>query len=253
MRLYSWNVNGLRAVLGKGFLKWVRREKPDVLCLQETKLQPDQLPDELARLRSYKTWLAAGERKGYAGVGLMSRSEPMSVSRELGEYKFDREGRIIEADYEDFVLLTTYFPNGRMSKERLAYKLEFYDWYLDHLIDLKGAGRSVVVCGDFNTAHQERDLTHPKANAKTSGFLPEERAWMDKFIAAGYVDTFRLFTSEGGHYTWWSYRFRARDKDIGWRIDYHCVDQDFADRVKSSTILKQVMGSDHCPVQLTLK
>ncbi len=243
----------MRAVLGKGFLEWIETEQPDIVCLQETKLQPDQLPEALSSLEGYTTWLAAGERKGYSGVGLLSRLQPQSVKRELGEYKFDREGRVLEADYGDFVLLTTYFPNGGMSRERLAYKLEFYDFYLDHLLDLKEAGRAVVVCGDVNTAHQERDLARPKENVKTSGFLPEERAWLDKLVAAGFVDTFRMFEEGGGQYSWWDMKTRARERNVGWRLDYFFVSENLTPKVKRAWIEEEVMGSDHCPVGLELE
>ncbi len=252
MRLISWNVNGLRAAHKKGFLDWFEAEKPDVLCVQETKAHVDQLPDSLKSVDGYASWFTTPERKGYSGVGLYSRIEPRSVKFGLGVDRFDSEGRTIVADFEDFVLLGIYFPNGKRSADRLRYKMDFYDAFLDYVNNLRAEGRNVVVCGDVNTAHKEIDLARPKENQKISGFLPEERAWIDTFLGHGYVDSFRKFNQESGHYSWWNLMTRARDRNVGWRIDYFFVDRDLAPRLTDAFIMSEVMGSDHCPVGIEL-
>jgi exodeoxyribonuclease-3 len=253
IRIISWNVNGLRAVHRKGFLEWFKSEEPQILCLQETKVSYDQLPRALKRVDGYYPYFCQAERRGYSGVAIYSKIKPKKVEYGFGIPKFDSEGRILIADYEKFVLLNIYFPNGKMSKERLDYKLEFYEALLDHANRLKAEGRNIVICGDLNTAHKEIDLARPKANEKISGFLPVERAWIDKFLKNGYLDTFRMFNNEPGQYTWWSYRTRARERNVGWRLDYFFVNEEFKDKVKSAGILNEVMGSDHCPVDLKLE
>ena len=252
MRLISWNVNGIRAVHKKGFLEWFESEQPDVLCLQETKAHESQLPTALKDVEGYKVWFSQPERKGYSGVALYTRQEPRSVSFGLGVERFDSEGRTVVADYGDFVLLGIYFPNGKRSAERLRYKMEFYDAFLDYVEALRKEGRNVVVCGDVNTAHKEIDLARPKENEKISGFLPEERAWMDKFVEHGYVDTFRQFNQEPDNYSWWDQMTRARERNVGWRIDYFFTDSDFASNLADAFILPDVMGSDHCPVGIEI-
>ena len=252
MRLISWNVNGIRAVHKKGFLEWFESEQPDVLCLQETKAHESQLPTALRQVEGYGAWFSTPERKGYSGVGLYTRHEPRSVSFGLGVERFDSEGRTVVADFDDFVLLGIYFPNGKRSAERLRYKMEFYDAFLDYVGNLRQDGRNVVVCGDVNTAHKEIDLARPKENEKISGFLPKERAWMDIFLEQGYVDTFRRFNQEPGNYSWWDQMTRARDRNVGWRIDYFFTDADFAPRLTDAFILPNVMGSDHCPVGIEI-
>ena len=252
MRLVSWNVNGIRAAHKKGFLDWFGSESPDILCIQETKANPSQLSGELTAVPGYCSYFSAPERKGYSGVALYTRREPESVTYGLGIERFDAEGRTIIADFKDFVLFDIYFPNGKRSEERLRYKMDFYDAFLDRANGLRAQGRSVVVCGDVNTAHKEIDLARPKENAKVSGFLPEERSWMDKFLADGYVDTFRIHNQEPGNYSYWDQISRARDRNIGWRIDYFFVDQGLAPRVADAFILPEVMGSDHCPVGIEI-
>lgn len=252
-RIISWNVNGLRAVYRKGFLEWFKNEEPPILCLQETKVPYDKLPKSLKRIDGYHPYFCEAEKKGYSGVAIYSKIKPKNIEYGFGIPKFDNEGRILIAEYENFVLLNIYFPNGKMSAERLNYKLEFYDALLDHANELKAQGKNVVICGDLNTAHKEIDLARPKANEKTSGFLPVERAWIDKFLKNGYVDTLRMFNAEPGQYTWWSYRTKARERNVGWRLDYFFVNEEFKDKVKSAGILNQVMGSDHCPVDLKLQ
>jgi len=251
--ILSWNVNGIRAAAGKGFLEWFTARRPDILCVQETKASLEQLPPELKEIEGYRVYFSSPERKGYSGVGLYSRLEPKSVKSGFGIPRFDQEGRMLIGDYGEFVLFNVYFPNGKASKERLRYKLDFYDAFLDYADALKAKGRKIIICGDFNTAHKEIDLARPKENSKVSGFLPEERAWMDKLVEHGYVDTFRMFNREGGHYSWWDLKTRARERDIGWRIDYFFVSEDLRPRVKAAYILSEVMGSDHCPVGIDLE
>ncbi|MDI9614990.1 exodeoxyribonuclease III [Methanothermobacter sp.] len=253
IKIISWNVNGLRAVYRKGFLNWFMDEKPDILCLQETKASPEQLPRRLRHVEGYRSFFTPAERKGYSGVAMYTRIPPKSLREGFGVERFDIEGRIQVADFDDFLLYNIYFPNGKMSDERLKYKLEFYDAFLEDVNRERDAGRNTVICGDFNTAHREIDLARPKENSNVSGFLPVERAWIDKFIENGYVDTFRMFNRDPGQYTWWSYRTRARERNVGWRLDYFFVNEEFAKNVKRSWILSEVMGSDHCPIGLEIK
>ena len=250
IRILSWNVNGLRAAHRKGFLEWFLRERPDILCLQETKAAPDQLPAELKEVEGYHAYFASAERKGYSGVGLYTRLEPREIRGGFGVKKFDVEGRTQLADFGDFLLFNVYFPNGKASKERLRYKMAFYGAFLKRVDKLRAKGESIVICGDVNTAHKENDLARPRENEKTSGFLPEERAWLDKFVARGFVDAFRMFNREPGQYTWWDQKTRARERNVGWRIDYFFVSDNFAGKVKAAYILPEVMGSDHCPIGL---
>ena len=253
IRIRSWNVNGIRAVHKKGFLEWFINEKPDILCLQETKATRKQFPKDLRVVDNYHLYSSEAEKKGYSGTATYSSIKPEKVEYGFGIDRFDLEGRTIITDYGDFILFNIYFPNGKMSPERLQYKMEFYDVFLGYVDGLKDEGRNIIVCGDVNTAHKEIDLAHPKENSKISGFLPEERAWMDKFFSHGYVDTFREFNKKPEQYTWWSYRTRARDRNVGWRLDYFFVNKEFMDNVESSYILYDVMGSDHCPIGLDIK
>lgn len=252
MKLLSWNVNGIRAVSKKGNFAEVFQQHPDILCLQETKAHPDQLDAEIMQVAGYHSYFEAGQRKGYSGVALYSKQEPKEIKTGFGIEEFDNEGRIQIADYHDFVLLNIYFPNGKGSKERLQYKLNFYDAFLEYVDRLKRAGRNIVITGDVNTAHKEIDLARPKENEKISGFLPEERAWIDKFLRHGYVDTFRMFNQQPGQYTWWDLKSRARERNIGWRIDYFYVSENFKDQVTAAYILPAIMGSDHCPIGIEL-
>lgn len=250
--LYSWNVNGLRAAHRKGFLDWFKQESPALLCLQETKAHPDQLVTALKEVPGYNAYFTSAEKKGYSGVALYSIIEPLSVEHGFGIPEFDNEGRIITAEYPDFTLINIYYPNGKRDKTRLKYKMDFYDAFLDYAEKLKSEGRNLIICGDVNTAHQEIDLARPKPNENTSGFLPEERAWIDKFLAHGYLDTFRMFNQDGENYTWWDQITRARERNVGWRIDYFFVSESLKDNVVSARIHPDVMGSDHCPISLEL-
>ena len=253
MKMLCWNVNGLRSILRKGFVEWLEREAADIVCIQETKAGEDLIPDSLMNIGGYHAYFSSPlEKKGYSGVGLFTREEPKSVQKGLGIKKFDTEGRTIIADYGKFVLMDIYFPNGKMSQERLDYKMEFYDAFLDLADGLKKEGRKIVICGDVNTAHTELDIARPKENSKKSGFLPEERAWMDKFESHGYIDTFRVFEKEGGHYSYWDMRTGARERNIGWRIDYFYISENLRKNLKKAFIETDVMGSDHCPVGIEI-
>jgi exodeoxyribonuclease-3 len=253
MRIYSWNVNGLRAIAQKNFFEWIREENPDILCIQETKLQENQLKDELKNIEGYFSYFSFADKKGYSGVATYTKIQPNEVKYGIGIEEFDKEGRIVITEFNEFTLLNIYFPNGQMSDERLDYKLRFYDAILDYCNSEVKNGKRLIICGDYNTAHREIDLKNPKANEKYSGFLPIERAWIDKFIENGYIDTFRYFYPEKVEYTWWSYKFKAREKNIGWRIDYHFVSKNFIDKVKDVKILTDVMGSDHCPIMIEVE
>ncbi|MEA1959625.1 MAG: exodeoxyribonuclease III [Chloroflexota bacterium] len=247
LTVLSWNVNGIRAVYKKGFLDWLTKESPDILCVQETKAAEDQLPFDLKMVEGYHAFFSSSDRKGYSGVALYTKSKPASIATGFGIPRFDSEGRILIADYDSFVLFNIYFPNGKASPERLEYKLDFYDAFLDYVNNAVNEGKNVIVCGDVNTAHKEIDLAHPKENSKVSGFLPVERAWMDKFVESGYIDTFRHFDSAPGRYTWWDLKSGARERNVGWRIDYFFVNAGFIGNVKRAYILPNVTGSDHCP------
>ena len=253
MNLCSWNVNGIRAAWKKGFRDFLDVDKPDILCVQETKIHEDQLTDDLRTPAGYRSFWNAAERRGYSGVATYTRDEPRRVAVEFGSPVLDSEGRIVHTEHDDFHLLNVYFPNGKMGPDRLAHKLRFYEEFLRLAQALRRQGKGVVICGDVNTAHSEIDLAHPRENEKTSGFLPEERAWVSRLVARGYHDTFRLFTSEPGHYTWWDMKSGARQRNIGWRIDYFFVSEELRPRVRAAGIRPDVLGSDHCPVTLTLE
>ena len=281
IKLISWNVVSMRNMLEKAnlaptgqqplsFLDWLKQESPDIICFQETKLQQGQVPAGLESPAGYHTSWSFAEKKGYSGVATFSRDEPLSSGTGLGITRFDSEGRVVLTEYPGFKLFNIYFPkaysdrevatarkegaaNADKMAERLPFKLAFYDALLEHVDALASRGDNIVICGDFNVAHQEIDLARPRANRETSGFLPEERAWVDRLCDHGYIDTFRHLHKDAGHYTWWSYRFKARDKDIGWRLDYFFVSKSLAKSLTGAFILKNVLGSDHCPVGITLK
>jgi len=252
-KLISWNVNGIRAAYKKGLLDWFKDAKPDILCLQETKAHPEQLTEDLLSVKGYKSFFSSAEKKGYSGVVTYSKPEPVEVKNGLGVKKFDSEGRFIITDYKEFILFNIYFPNGKASQERLDYKMEFYETFLKHLKKLLKQGKKIVICGDVNTAHKEIDIARPKENEKISGFLPIEREWIDKFLDAGFIDTFRVFNQEPDNYTWWDMITRARDRNVGWRIDYFYISENLKKNLKSAFILSDVMGSDHCPIGIELK
>ncbi|HBI25355.1 MAG: Exodeoxyribonuclease III Xth [Candidatus Wolfebacteria bacterium GW2011_GWC2_39_22] len=251
MKIYSWNVNGLRSVYKKGFLEWFKQEKADIVCLQEIKLQEEQIPEELRVIKGYTAYYNTGTRKGYAGVAVYTKQIPRKVSTTLGMERFDCEGRFLRLDYDDFIVIALYIPQGARDKRNLTYKLEVYDTLLVYLKKLKG--KNVIVIGDLNIAHTELDLARPKQNTKNIMFTPEEREKLDALEKLGFVDTFRTENKEGGNYSWWPYFANARERNLGWRIDYVFVSKMFATRVKKAFILPSVRGSDHCPVGIMVK
>ncbi len=248
MKIWSWNVNGLRAVMKKDFLDIINREDNDIVGLQESKLQEHQIPEEMESLTQYHQYWSFAQRKGYSGTVLLSKVQPISFETSFGVEEFDTEGRINIAEYESFILFNIYFPNGGQGDERLAYKLRFYDKALELMEAKRKSGKMIIVGGDYNTAHHEIDLARPKENETVTGFLPIERAWLDKIVEHGWVDTFRHFDASPEQYTWWSYRTAARPRNIGWRIDYFFVNKEHLPRVKNAGIRQDIMGSDHCPV-----
>ena len=255
MQLYSWNVNGIRAAEKKGFVNWLQEAKPDILGVQETKARPEQLSDALLKPEGYHTYWAIAEKKGYSGVAIYSRTEPKNVQVGLGIDKFDAEGRTLIAEYDDFMFASTYVPSASKGKEHVPFKLEYCQALVDKCNEWREAGKGVIVCGDINISHKEIDLARPKSNHKTTGFMPEERAFLDKwFDEEGYIDTWRHFYPDREEvYSWWSMRSGARPRNVGWRLDYFIVSPSMTDSLVAAEIHTDVMGSDHCPVSITLK
>ncbi len=252
--LISWNVNGVRAVQKKGFLSWLSKTGPDILCLQEIRARKNQLDSELIKPVHYHTYWNSADKNGYGGTALFTRKQPISVEFGLGDKNLDNEGRTIIAEYSDFTLINCYFPNGNRNQERLLFKLKFYDAFLSKCKKLRKKGHKIVFCGDLNTAHTEIDLAKPKVNKTKSGFLQKERQWIDKVIESGFVDTFRHFNPDSsGHFTWWSYRPNSREQNLGWRFDYFFVDNEKMENVSDAFILPEVTYSDHCPIGIKLK
>jgi exodeoxyribonuclease-3 len=246
MKIVSWNVNGVRAAQKKGFVDWLLAEQADIVCIQETKAHPDQLADDLKEITGYSSYWSAAEKKGYSGVGVFTREAPLEVKTTFHK-RFDSEGRVLELRYPGFTLYNIYFPNGKRSDERLKYKMAFYNAILKHWQTSKVP---LIICGDVNTAHKEIDLARPKDNAKVSGFLPKERRWLDKVISCGYVDVFREYNQEPGQYTYWDMMTRARDRNVGWRIDYFLASAELLSGISTAWIAADVEGSDHCPIGL---
>ena len=252
VKLISWNVNGVRAVEKKGFVEEMLKWDADVVCLQETKASADQLSDDLLNVNGYKSWWHSGIKKGYSGVSIYSRLEPVAIHEGLGIEEFDNEGRVITAEYEDFYITNCYFPNAQEKIKRIDYRLAFGDALIEKL-NSDFNDKSRLICGDYNVAHKPIDLARPKPNEGKPGYSIQERNWMDKFIGLGYTDTFRMFNQEPNEYSWWSYRGGARDRNVGWRIDYFCVDTASKDKITEAGIMQDVKGSDHCPVSVTIK
>ena len=253
MKIFSWNVNGIRAVQKKGFMDFIKKFKPDILCLQETKANIEQLSDEVINIKNYSSFFESCKiKKGYSGVATYTKHEPISYSTSLnGDEKFDVEGRNQIFEFKNFYLLNFYFPNGQMSDERLSYKLDFHDAVLKRLKNLNKKKKAVLVCGDYNIAHNEIDLKHPKPNENTSGFLRVERDWMDNLQASGFIDTFRYFNPDSVKYSWWTYMRNARANNAGWRIDYFWTNN--IKIISNAGIHNDVHGSDHCPVSVNIK
>ena len=252
MKILSWNVNGLRAVYKKNFKEWFSCEDANIACVQETKADLSQFPQGLKQIKGYELYLSSAEKKGYSGTAVWTRHKPDKTSFSLGAKRFDREGRVIHLAFKRFDLLNVYFPTGGASDERLRFKLDFYNAFLKYLLKLKSEKRNLIFCGDVNTAHQEIDLARPKANQDVSGFLQVERDWITKLISHGFVDTFRVFDKSGANYSWWDYKTRARERNIGWRIDYFFISESLKRHLKKAFIQKDIMGSDHCPVGIEI-
>jgi exodeoxyribonuclease-3 len=253
MKILSWNVNGLRAFYKKGAFNTIFELNPDIFCLQETKAHPDQLPEEVRNPAGYYAYFDHSKmRKGYSGTAIYSKEKPEKVEYSLGNPDLDKEGRMIIVYFKDFVLLNGYFPNGGEEPARLKYKLEFYEQFLAFIEKLRKQNKKVVFCGDINTAHNEIDLARPKENSNHTGFLRIERDWLDKVISKGYLDTFRTLHPQDIKYSWWDMKTFARDRNVGWRLDYFFISPDLLPRLKSAKILDNMLGSDHCPVWLEL-
>lgn len=229
------------------------REAPDILCLQEVKVQEEQLSPQIAQPEGYNAYWNYAPRKGYSGVATFSREKPRKVDYGLGIAEFDGEGRAVITEYPEFTVMNIYFPNGKKDDTRLKFKMDFYEAFLRMIAPLVMRGEKIVVCGDFNTAHKEIDLARPKENSKVSGFLPMERQWMDRFVEHGFVDAFRESNKDPGQYTWWDLKSRARERNVGWRIDYFFITRNLLPSVSSAFIMPEVMGSDHCPVGITMR
>jgi exodeoxyribonuclease-3 len=255
MKLISWNVNGIRAWYKKDKLPWVLRQKPDFFCLQEIKAEEEQLPHDLANIDGYFSYFESSKtRKGYSGVAIYTKHEPDKVEYVIGKKELDQEGRMLAVHLGDFILINCYFPNGGGGPERLKYKLDYYDQFLKYIEKLKKQGKKVVFCGDVNTAHNEIDLARAKENEKNTGFLPEERAWIDKLVLKGWIDTWRYkYPNKKDKYSYWDMKTRARDRNVGWRIDYFFVSKDLEKNIKSAKIHDNIEGSDHCPISLELE
>jgi exodeoxyribonuclease-3 len=252
MKIISYNVNGIRAALSKNFREWLQAENPDVLCLQETKAQPDQVDTMLFAEMGYTSYLHSAEKKGYSGVAILSKQAPDRVVVGMNNLIFDAEGRVIRADFGDLSIVCVYIPSGSSGDERQAFKMKFLAAFEPFILELRKTRPNLVVCGDYNICHKPIDINHPERQNGVSGFLPEERAWLDQFELAGMVDSFREFDKSAEKYSWWSYRGGARFRNVGWRIDYHWVTESLRDKLKSAAILTDAIHSDHCPVSVEL-
>ena len=252
MKIISYNVNGIRAALGKGLIDWLETEAPDIFCIQETKAQPEQIDTEQFKKLGYESYIHSAVKKGYSGVACFTKVKPNNVQYGIGIEKYDVEGRYLRLDFDNFSIINAYHPSGTSGEERLKYKLEWYEDFLKHINELRSSIPNIISSGDYNVCHKPIDIHDPVRNVKISGFLPEEREWMDRFIDSGYIDTFRHFNTDPDRYSWWSYRFKARDRNKGWRIDYHVVTNEMKEMLKDADILDKIVHSDHCPVLVEL-
>ena len=253
MKIISYNVNGIRAALSKNFKEWLMDENPDVLCLQETKAQPEQIDTQLFAELGYTSYLHSAEKKGYSGVAIITKQAPDNVVIGMQFPIYDGEGRVIRADFGDLTVVCVYIPSGSSGEIRQAFKMEFLHEFAKYIATLRQSRPNLVVCGDYNICHKPIDINHPERQNGVSGFLPEERAWLDQLEASGMVDSFRVFDKSAEKYSWWSYRGGARSRNVGWRIDYHWVTKSLVERLISASILVDVIHSDHCPVKVELK
>lgn len=251
-KFISYNVNGIRAALKKDWIEWLKKEDPDVVCIQETKAQKEQLDIEAFESAGYRTYWYSAEKKGYSGVALFSKTEPDHVEYGCGIEKYDNEGRILRADFGDFSVLSCYFPSGSSGDERQAFKMEFLADFKVYITELRKTRPNLLISGDINICHESIDIHNPVSNKNSSGFLPEERQWITDFLNLGFVDTFRTLNKEPDNYTWWTYRFGARGKNLGWRIDYHFITDTLSPKLKKAGILADIVHSDHCPISVEL-
>jgi len=252
IRILTYNVNGIRAALGKDFASWLKNESPDILCIQETKAQPEQIDTLLFEHLGYKTYICSAEKKGYSGVAILTKEEPDYFSTGIGIEKFDSEGRLIRVDFGHYTLLNVYIPSGTTGGPRQDYKMEFLYAFTKYISELRKLRPKLIISGDYNICHKPIDINHPERHKKSSGFLPEEREWFDSLIDLGFIDSFREFNKEPNQYSWWSYRANSRAKNLGWRIDYNIISEEMRERLKSASICNHVTHSDHCPVEIII-
>lgn len=254
MKIISYNVNGIRAAVGKGFIEWLEKENPDIVCIQETKAQPDQIPTMELNSLGYECFYLSAQKKGYSGVAILTRIKPDHVEFGMRIAKYDNEGRMIRADFGDLSVFSVYHPSGTSGDERQEFKMQWLEDFQNYIKELSSSRKELVICGDYNICHREIDIHDPKGNAKNSGFLPEERLWIDGFIKSGYTDSFRYINGDiKDEYSWWSYRFNARQNNKGWRIDYCMVSDNIKEKIKSSSILQDIYHSDHCPITVEIE
>lgn len=252
MKIITYNVNGIRAAMKKDFLGWLKDFNPDIVCIQESKAQMEQIPILEFQEAGYKSYWYSAKKKGYSGVGILTKQEPDNLVYGMGIQKYDDEGRFIRADYGDISIVSVYHPSGSSGGLRQAFKMQWLDDYLDYVEELKKERPNLILCGDYNICHKPIDIHDPVRNATVSGFLPEEREWLSKFLEHGFIDSFRAFNQEPHQYSWWSYRTRARERNLGWRIDYNMVAEPLKEKMKAAAILNEVVHSDHCPVLLEM-
>ncbi len=252
MKIVSYNLNGIRAAISKGLLDWLHEEDPDVFCIQESKAQPDQIDTAAMQSLGYHSYIHSAEKNGYSGVCIFSKQVPDRIEAGMGIEKYDREGRVLRADFGDITVVCVYIPSGTTGDVRQDFKMEFLEDFMVWTLALRRERPNVIVCGDYNICHKPIDINHPERQVGVSGFLPEERAWLDRWEASGMVDSFRLFDDQPNRYSWWSYRFGARERNAGWRIDYHWVSEPLRPRIADAKILTDAVHSDHCPVELIL-
>ena len=251
MKIITYNVNGIRAAIKKGLLEWLKTEDPDIICIQETKANKDQVETNLIKESGYNHFWYSAEKKGYSGVAIFSKIKPLNIEYGTGIDYMDKEGRVIRADFDKFSVISLYLPSGT-NVERLGFKFKFMDDFKEYIHELNKVIPNLIISGDYNICHKEIDIHNPIRNKNSSGFLPEEREWVTDFLANGFIDAFRYINESPDHYTWWSYRSNARSKNLGWRIDYHMISEELVPRLRSCRILSEAQHSDHCPVLLDI-